>query len=83
MTARRYWLTGGASVLLTLLPGHALAHGFGQRYDLPVPLWLWAAAAAVGGLVGSEFGSRWLGNRTLRRLLAVVLVIAGLKLILT
>ncbi len=28
-------------------PGRALAHGFGQRYDLPVPLWLWVAGAAA------------------------------------
>jgi hypothetical protein len=25
----------------------AAAHGFGQRYDLPVPLWLWATAAGA------------------------------------
>jgi hypothetical protein len=25
----------------------AAAHGFGQRYDLPVPLWLWVAGAAA------------------------------------
>jgi len=27
--------------------GPALAHGFGQRYDLPVPLWMWVAGAAA------------------------------------
>ena len=32
---------------MALAPGTALAHGFGQRYDLPVPLWLWVAAAAA------------------------------------
>ncbi len=37
----------GASALLALAPGEALAHGFGQRYDLPVPLWLWAASAGA------------------------------------
>ena len=47
MTARRRRLAWGGSALLTLAPGEALAHGFGQRYDLPVPLWLWAAAAAA------------------------------------
>lgn len=41
----------------------------------PVMLPYWAVAAVLGGLIGSEFGSR--------RLLAVVLVIAGAKLILT
>jgi hypothetical protein len=49
---------------------------------LPSAIPYWAAAAVVGGIIGSEFGSRRLGNLTLRRLLAVVLVIAGLKLIL-
>ncbi len=49
---------------------------------LPAMLPLWAAAAIVGGLLGSELGSRRLGNPTLRRLLAVVLVIAGGKLML-
>jgi uncharacterized membrane protein YfcA len=35
-----------------------------------------------GGLIGSWLGSRRLGGTTLRRLLAGVLVIAGLKLML-
>jgi hypothetical protein len=36
-------------VSLLALPGEALAHGFGVRYDIPVPFWLYAygAAAAV------------------------------------
>jgi uncharacterized membrane protein YfcA len=44
---------------------------------------VWAAIAGVGGWIGSELGSRRLPPPILRRLLAVVLVIAGLKLILT
>jgi uncharacterized membrane protein YfcA len=40
-------------------------------------------AAAIGGLVGSHLGSRRLAPTAIKRLLAVVLVIAGLKLILT
>ncbi len=35
----------GALVLLA--PGAAAAHGFGQRYDLPVPLALWVTGAAA------------------------------------
>lgn len=37
------------ALILALPPGSALAHGFGVRYDLPVPLWLYlyGAAAAV------------------------------------
>lgn len=49
----------------------------------PAMLPYWIIAAIAGGLVGSELGRRRLTNPTLRRLLAVVLVIAGLKLILT
>jgi hypothetical protein len=47
MTTGRRPLAWGGSTLLALAPGEALAHGFGQRYDLPVPLWLWAAAAGA------------------------------------
>ena len=38
-----------AGVLLALMRGATSAHGFGQLYNLPVPLWLygWAAAATL------------------------------------
>ena len=34
----------------------AAAHGFGQRYDLPVPLWLYVigAAVAVAGICNAR-----------------------------
>ena len=41
------------------------------------------AAAGIGGAIGSWFGSRRLDPLVIKRLLAVVLVIAGLKLILS
>src|SRR3989441_13075170 len=50
MTARR---PVRVVALLLLAPRAALAHGFGQRYDLPVPLWLWVAGAAAA--VGLSF----------------------------
>jgi uncharacterized protein len=50
---------------------------------LPSSLWLWSIAAAVGGWLGAEYGSRKIGSRALQRLLAVVLAIAGVKLIST
>jgi hypothetical protein len=40
-----------------------------------------AVAALAGGIVGTEFGSRRLAPLWVRRLLAVVLVVAGVKLI--
>jgi len=40
-------------------------------------------AAAIGGTIGSRMGSRHLAPLAIKRLLAVVLIIAGLKLVLT
>jgi uncharacterized membrane protein YfcA len=42
----------------------------------------WAGMAAAGGLIGAELGSRHLSNLALQRLLAVLLVVAGGKLML-
>lgn len=60
------------------LMGYVSAQG-----RLASPVLLWAVAASAGGFLGSTLGSRRLAPITLRRLLAVVLVIAGGKLILT
>lgn len=46
---------------------------------LPVAIIPWAAAAAAGGLLGAELGSRRLGSARLQQALALVLLIAGLK----
>lgn len=48
---------------------------------LPAALPYWAIAALAGGFIGAEFGSRRLGNPTIKKVLAVVLVIAGAKMI--
>ena len=56
---------------------------FTKPVTFPAMLPYWIVAAVAGGLIGSEMGRRRLTNPTMRRLLAVVLVIAGLKLILT
>ncbi|HET6380714.1 MAG TPA: sulfite exporter TauE/SafE family protein [candidate division Zixibacteria bacterium] len=48
---------------------------------LPPQIVLWMAVVAAGGAIGSELGSRRLPAPWVRRALAVVLVVAGLKLI--
>ena len=48
---------------------------------MPGTLAIWLPAVAVGGLVGSQLGARRLGPPAIRRALALVLVVAGLKLI--
>jgi uncharacterized membrane protein YfcA len=50
---------------------------------LPSALPYWAVAAVVGGYVGAEYGSKRLGNPAIQKLLAVVLVVAGAKMIAT
>lgn len=50
--------------------------------DLPASIPLWALAALTGGWIGASYGSKRAPPPTLRRLLALVLVLAGLKLIL-
>lgn len=50
--------------------------------SLPAGLIYWALAAVLGGLIGAQYGSRKLANPTIRKLLALVLVFAGSKMVL-
>ena len=59
------------------LAGHLSRVGELPRMVIP-----WAVAAVCGGLIGSWLGSRKLGNPVIRRLLAGVLVVAGVKMVL-
>lgn len=60
-----------------------LLGNYAQIGNLPPAVWFWIAAAAFGGFVGSTLGSQKFNSMTLRRVLSLVLVIAGLKLIFT
>jgi len=75
--------TSGVSVAFILVNSLAGIAGHGLNWtSLPAVLPFWILAAVFGGILGAELGSKYLGNLTLKRLLAVVLVIAGCKLIL-
>ena len=77
-------LTSGISATFILV--NSLAGLAGASFSvnaLPAGLPMWATAAVGGGVIGTQLGSRWLPVPVLRYLLAAVLVIAGLKLILT
>ena len=50
--------------------------------NLPAGLAYWALAAVAGGLIGAEYGSQKLANPTIRKLLALVLLFAGSKMLL-
>lgn len=73
-------------ILVNSLAGIAGQMRSGQFHPfrtLPLEFLLWAVAAVVGGLIGSYFSARRLSNPILRGLLALVLLIAGVKLIMT
>jgi uncharacterized membrane protein YfcA len=58
-----------------------LGLGF-QALNLPNGFLFWCFAVLVGGSLGAYLGSRKLGGRGLRLALALVLLIAGLKMVL-
>ena len=61
----------------------ALAAGFLKNPAAPPDLvWPLAAAVLVGGWLGAEYGSRRFTNPLVRRLLALVLAVAGGKMVL-
>ena len=72
----------GISALFILVNSiSGLLGNYVQVSNLPPGVWLWIAAAVVGGVVGSTLGSQRFNSLTLRRVLAVVLIFAGVKLI--
>lgn len=60
-----------------------LAGNISATRNFPDFAWALVIAAVIGGTLGSYFGSRRLPQMTIKRLLAIVLTIAGFKLILT
>lgn len=75
-------VAAGVSALFILVNSAAgLAGVFEKALELPTYVMPWLAAAVVGGMIGSTLGAKRFDSLTLRRLLAVVLVVAGAKLI--
>jgi uncharacterized membrane protein YfcA len=75
--------TAGVSAAFILANSAAglLGHVESVR-SLPHEIIWWAPAALIGGVLGAELGSRRLTPLTMRRMLAAVLVVAGLKMLL-
>jgi len=68
-------------ILVNSLAG--LAAGVAMRVSaLPDHVWILALAVLAGGWAGAEYGSRRLANPVVRRFLAVVLAVAGIKMVL-
>lgn len=72
----------GVSALFILVNSvSGLAGNYEQVAVLPHDVWLWVAAAVAGGIAGSALGAKRFDSLTLRRVLALVLIFAGIKLI--
>jgi uncharacterized membrane protein YfcA len=63
---------------IVALAGHYLSTGY-----IPAPAPLWAVAAALGGVIGAGMGARRLSAAAIRRVLAVILLVAAVRLILS
>lgn len=75
-------VAAAVSVLFILVNSIAgLAGNYKQVSVLSPDVWIWIAAAVVGGLIGSTLGSKKFDSMTMRRVLAAVLLFAGVKLI--
>ena len=75
--------SGVAAAFILVNSVAGLAGHLASVRNVPDSIYLWGAAAVVGGLVGTELGRRRLATVTLRRVLSAVLVVAGLKMMLT
>lgn len=62
--------------------GGALIGGYTVWDQLPSTLPIWLVAVAVGGSIGAYVGSRYLPDRWLRAILALLLLVSGVKLVL-
>ena len=75
--------SGVAAAFILVNSVAGLAGHLASVRSVPESIYLWGAAAVAGGLIGTELGRRRLATVTLRRVLSAVLVIAGLKMMLT
>lgn len=75
--------TSGIAALFILVNSLAGLAGHGDLSTLPANFPLWAGVVALLGWLGAEFGSHRLRLPVIRNVLAVVLALAGTKMILT
>ncbi len=74
----------GVSALFILVNSiSGLLGNYQQVAQLSTNVWFWIITATIGGIIGATLGSWYFNSLTLRRVLAVVLLIAGAKLIFT
>ena len=72
----------GVSAMFILVNSiSGLAGNYARVLELPPTVWFWVAAAVAGGIIGATLGAKRFDSLTLRRVLALVLLFAGVKLV--
>lgn len=74
-------ISGVAAAFILVNSVAGLAGVLSQSATFPTGLVYWMVAAVLGGLIGAEYGSKRLANPTIRQLLALVLLVAGVKML--
>lgn len=74
-------LTAGTVAVFVLVNSISgfLGH-WSTSMHLPPQLPIWGLAALIGGFIGAEIGSRRLSANTIRRMLGLILLLAGLRM---
>lgn len=80
------WATARQTAALTAVynlmnSGAALLGAFAWWGEMPPALPLWLVAVALGGVAGAVLGSRYLPERGLRIVLALILLVSGVRLV--
>lgn len=74
--------TAATTAVYNLMNSGAALIGANAAWNhLPAALPVWLAAVAAGGSAGAWIGSRYLSDRWLRGVLAVLLLVSGVKLV--
>jgi uncharacterized membrane protein YfcA len=71
---------GVSALFIVANSASALAGGARELSQLSGAFFVWIIAAVIGGIIGSTLGSSRFDSLTMRRVLAAVLVVAGVKL---
>ena len=75
-------MAAATSILILANSVAALLGNVATIGPLPAALPLWSAAALIGGICGAELGSRWLPTTLLIRVLVLLQIVGGLRLLL-
>lgn len=76
-------ISGVAALFILVNSVMGLAGFIVSGRTIPEVSTLWVLAALAGGLIGAKLGSQHLGNPAIQKVLGVVLLIAGFKMLLT